>query len=218
MSERLPRPDSGRIRDTTPRGKDLAVLRNGSRLVRLHALAGPLPCAWNEFRSFGPTASRFDHHPLPRRHHPTRRIAYLTYGPDAFVAAIAEYFQDGGGGVGPIDLTHRRPAITMLDIDGEVRLLDVGGGWTTRAGGNQAIRSGPRVASRDWSRAIYRHHKTVEGLAYGSSVWGPGQCVALWDRASSAFPAAPTATRQLDDPALLPAVMDAAQRLGTYIL
>ncbi|MBK9179787.1 MAG: RES domain-containing protein [Acidimicrobiales bacterium] len=88
----------------------------------------------------------------------------------------------------------------------------------TRAGGNQAIRTGPRGVCRDWSRAIYRHHSHLQGLAFGSAVWGPGRCLALWERAAPAFPAAPAATRQLDDPALSLAVMDAAHRLGTFVL
>ena len=91
-------------------------------------------------------------------------------------------------------------------------------GWMNRAGGNQAIRTGPRGVARDWARAIHRHHKDVVGLVYGSSVWGPGRCVALWERASSPFPAAPTATRQLNDPGLRDAVRAAADELGTYVL
>ncbi|HXH59581.1 RES family NAD+ phosphorylase [Iamia sp.] len=218
MTERLPRPDTARVRDTIPGPEELTVLPAGTVLVRVHPLGGAHPAAWNELRAFGPTKSRFDHQTLPRRNHPTRRIAYLTMGPDAFVAALAEWFQDDGGGVGPFDLTLRQPAITILETATELTLLDLDSGWVTRVGGNQAIRSGPRGVCRDWSRAICRHHQNLQGLAFGSSVWGPGRCLALWERAAMAFPAAPTATRQLDDPALTLAVMDAAQRLGSYVL
>lgn len=65
-------------------------------------------------------------------------------GPDAFVAALAEWFQDDGGGVGPFELALRQPAITMLETTDQLTLLDLNGGWVTRAGGNQAIWTGPR--------------------------------------------------------------------------
>lgn len=218
MTERLARPENVRIRDTIPGPDEVQVLPAGTTLVRVHPLGGTYPTAWNEFRAFGPTKSRFDHQPPPRRNHPTRRISYLTTGPEAFVAALAEWFQDDGGGVGPFDLALRSPAVTILVTTSQLTLLDLNGGWVTRAGGNQAIRTGPRGVCRDWSRTIYRHRQHLHGLAFGSAVWGPGRCLALWERASSVFPAAPTATRQLADPGMKPVIMNAAQRLGTYIL
>lgn len=151
---------------------------------------------------------------MPKRDHPTRSIAYLTRGDTAFTAALGEYFQDAAGGVGPIERRRSRPAITLLELTGRLTLLDLDSGWVTRAGGNQAIRTGPRSRSRDWAQAIYRHHD-IDGLAYSSSVWGPGQCVALSHRALDALPANPTATRLLDDLVLAGAVSSAALGLGT---
>jgi hypothetical protein len=214
LSERLPAPDPARIAATAPRPDELVNLEAGSQLVRIHLLGGPYPCAWNEFRAYGPTTSRFDHHTLPRRVHPSRSIAYLASGDIAFTTVLAEYFQDQAGYVGPIDRRRSRPAATLIELAGPLTLLDLDSGWVTRASGNQAIRTGPRSRSRDWARAIYRHHN-VDGLAYGSSVWGPGRCVALWDRAQRALPAAPVATRTLDDPSIAPAIAAAAIELGT---
>lgn len=97
-------------------------------------------------------------------------------------------------------------------------LGDLDGGWITRAGGNQGIRTGPRAMSRRWAQAIYQAHAEVHGLAYGSSLWGPGRCLALWERARPAWPSAPDATRLLDDPALRPALLAAAERLGTFVV
>lgn len=168
-------------------------------------------------RSFGPTSSRFDHHTTPRRVHPTRSIAYLTYGPTRFVAAISDYFQDANGGVGPIDRSHRRPAITQFELATNLRLLDLDSGWAARAGGNQAIVSGRRSRARDWARAVYAEHPSIQGLAFGSSVWGPGHCIALWDRGSSAIPAAPLTSRTLDDPTLDAALANVAVALGAYL-
>jgi hypothetical protein len=124
---------------------------------------------WNETRSFGPTTSR-DHHSPPRRVHPTRCIAYLTYGAQRFVAALAEYFQDANGGVGPIDRSNGLPAITQFELAADIQLLDLDSGWVTRAGGNQAIISGRRSRARDWAQAIYSEHPTIQGVAFGSSV------------------------------------------------
>jgi hypothetical protein len=169
-------------------------------------------------RSYGPTTSRFDHHTLPRRAHPSRSIAYLTYGPTRFVAAMAEYFQDANGGVGPIDRANRQPVITQFELAADIQLLDLGSGWVTRAGGNQAIISGRRSRAREWARAIYAQQPTMQGVAYGSSVWGPGRCFALWDRGSDAIPAAPLSSRTLNDPVLDLALANVAIALGTYLL
>jgi len=221
VSERLPSPLGPRVRDTTIHEPDLVVLTLGERLVRIHSLAGPYPSAWDEFRAYGPTSSRFDHHPSPVRRHPRRRIAYLTRSATAFTAAVAEYYQDGGASVGPIDTGNRRPAVSVIDITRPLRLLDLDGGWITRAGGNQAIRTGPRGRARQWARAIYQHHggpNGLDGLAYSSSVWGPGRCVTLWDRAEDAFPPTPTAHRTLDDPVLATPVASAAESLGSYVI
>ena len=218
MTERLPVPNGPRIRDTSVAEADLVVLPAGELLARIHPLAGPHPVAWNRFRGFGPTSSRFDHHTRPRREHATRRIAYVTWGADAFTTAIAELFQDESRGVGPVDRRARHPSFTTFELDRAVRLLDLDGGWVTRAGGNQAIRTGSRLRARDWARAIHRHHPDIEGLAYGSSVWGPGRCAALWERAEPAIPARPSGYRMLDDPALDVPLANAAADLGTYTI
>ena len=218
MSERLPQPVTANVRDTALEGDDVLELPAGTELTRIHPLAGDHPIAWNEFRRWGPTRSRFDHQPLPRRLHGSRRIAYATFGPNAFPAALAEYFQDDAGGVGPIDTTRNRPAATIVAITRPLVLLDLDGGWVTRAKGNQAIRTGARGMSRQWARAIYRHHPHLDGLAYSSSVWGPGRCVALWERAENSLAAAPTAHRTLDDPALSVPVANARKTLATIIV
>lgn len=218
MSERLPAPEIARIARTAPEVDDLVVLPIGTRLVRLHPLGGAHPRAWDELRRFGPTDARFDHHPPPPRSHRARAIAYVATGPEAFTTAIAEWFQDGDGRVGPIQPAHQRVAITLLATRAELRVLDLDGGWITRARGNQAIRTGPRAGSRRWAQAIHRAHPQVQGLAYGSSLWGPGRCIALWERSRSAWPTRPEATRLLDDPALRPALLASAEQLGTIVV
>ena len=217
MSELLPAPDRARIAGTTIRHDDITRLGAGTRVARIHALGGAHPLPGNGMRSYGPTTSRFDHHTEPRRAHPVRSIAYLTFGPTRFVAALAEYFQDANGGVSPIDRVNRQPAITQFELAADVQLLDLDSGWVTRAGGNQAIISGRRSRAREWARAVYAEHRSIQGVAFRSSVWPPGQCIALWERGSGAIPAAPLTSRTLDDPVLDAAVAGAALDLGTYL-
>ncbi len=218
MSERLGAPNRVRIAATAIRESEITRVRAGTRVVRIHPLGGRHPTAWNEMRHFGPTTSRFDHHTEPPRRHPTRSIAYLTDGSKRFVAALAEYFQDGNGGVGPIDRFTRQPAITQFVTAADVELLNLDTGWVTRAGGNQAIVSGRRSRAREWARAIYAEQLRVHGVAFGSSVWGPGKCLALWDRGAAVFSASPLTSRTLADPGLEAAVANAAIELGTYLL
>jgi hypothetical protein len=214
LTEHLPEPDPARVAAAAVTADDTVVLPAGSRLVRVHCLAGAHPVAWDGFRSYGPTTSRFDHH-VPPPAVQDRAIAYVTYGEGAFVAGLGEFFQHGER-AGPIDRSRCRAAVTAFDTTRDLVLLDLHGGWVTRAGGNQAITSGPREPTRRWARAVYDAHAGVDGVAWRSSVWGPGRCAALWERAADALPAAPAATRTLDDPLLAAAVADAAARLGVH--
>lgn len=140
---------------------------------------------------------------------------YLAIGNEAFTTAIAEYFQDDRGTVGPVDRRRHGVAVSAFELAAPVQLLDLGSGWVTRAGGNQAICSGARSRSRAWARAIHGAHPTVSGLYHPSSIWGPGRCIALWERAAAAIPAGCTLHRTLADPALDGPVASAALDLGT---
>lgn len=215
MSERLAEPDVERLAATTPGPDDLRHLPAGTVVLRLHPLTGPHPCAWDEFRHWSTTGSRFDHHPPPPADCPERGVMYLAAGDEAFTTGIAEYFQDDRGTVGPIDRQRGGLAASAFALATPLQLLDFGSGWVTRAGGNQAICSGPRSASRAWARAIYDAHPTVAGLYYPSSIWGPGRCIALWERGAAAIPDGCTLHRTLADPALDGPVATAAETLGT---
>lgn len=218
MSEYLPSADGPRIRDTTIADDEILVLSAGSQVTRIHLLGGPHPSAWNAFRKYGPTTSRFDHHPPPPREHSNKAVAYFTHGPGAFTAAVAEFFQDDAGRMKPIDRDLHQPHISVIKLAGELRLLDLTSGWTTRAGGNQAICSGARSAAREWARAIHRHHRQhIHGVAWTSSVWGPGRCIAVWEHGTSAMPASPLTHRALNDAVLDVPVHTSAQALGTSI-
>jgi hypothetical protein len=215
LSGRPIRPDPGRVAATRPLPDELLRLPAGTVLARVHPAGGSSPCAWDELRFFGPTTSRFDHQLPPASVHRGRGIAYATWGSSAFTAALAEFFQNGAGLVGPIDRRTNRPMITTYELARELTLLDLESGWAARAGGDGAITHGSRSRSREWARAIYRH-LPVDGLGYRSSVWDDGRCVALWERAVPAVPPSPSAARLLDDPLLAPALAKAARDLGTY--
>ena len=180
MSERLPLPDLDRIERTTPQRRECVELSPGTVLLRLHPLSGSTGRSWKQFRHFGPTSARFDHHPPPPQVHPTHAVMYCTVGAEAFVTAVADYFQDAAGRAGPIDRTTNDPTTTAFTLISPLRLLDLRSGWVTRAGGNQAIVSGRRTSSRAWARAIHGAHGHIDGLLYPSSVWAPGLCIALW--------------------------------------
>ncbi len=155
-----------------------------------------------------------------------RAIAYVAFGGKAaLTTAIAECFQDEtGAGVGPIDVIFDRPTATMFETAIDLVVLDLASGWMTRAGGNQAICAGPRDKSRVWARAIYATYGKkggtphLAGLAYPSSVRGPGRCIALWETGKAAFPLRPTVTRALADPAFERALAKAALDLGSYVI
>jgi hypothetical protein len=77
-----------------------------------------------------------------------------------------------------------------------------------------AINSGQRPRARRWSRAIYSAYPDAEGLLYSSSMHANKPCVALYERAQTAMPAAPSFHRALSDPSLLRRLNMAATTIG----
>jgi hypothetical protein len=222
LSEFCPDPDLAKVEATAPRDREIETVPSGSALGRIHSKAGPYPSEWYEFRHFGPTRSRFDHHACdPPALDPDRGVMYATVGSNSFPGAIAEYFQDSTSqSMGPIDRVRGTPTYTRFDLIGDLRLLDLNGAWITRAGGNQAIRTGSRSVAQRWSRAIYEAFAVphdLHGLRYDSSIWGPGQCVVLWERAEIALPEFPVVTIALGDSMMDVAIASAARHLGTVI-
>jgi hypothetical protein len=82
----------------------------------------------------------------------------------------------------------------------ELRLLDLTGLWSTRAGASMALSTGPHARTRPWSRAVYEAYPDLHGLWYGSSMDSMHGCAALFERAAHAMPAAPAFHRALADP------------------
>lgn len=65
----LPAPDSSRFPTSLSNG-DVRTLPAGTTFGRIYDAGGAHPSRWHEFRRFGPTGSRFDHHPEPSGVHP----------------------------------------------------------------------------------------------------------------------------------------------------
>ena len=189
---------------------DIRTVPQGTRLWRIYFQGGGHPTAWNAFRHFGPTNSRFDHH-LPPSAVGDRGILYAaTEGSVPF----AEVFQEAR----VIDRRRNDPWLVAFDLAAPVALLDLAGDWPTRAGASAAINSGPRPRARRWSQRIYEAYPTIAGLWYPSSMGGNRPVIALYDRAVAAMPGRPVFHRALADPALTAIVLRAAGRFGYAVV
>lgn len=186
------------------------VLSARTRLWRVYFSAGAHSTTWNAFRAYGPTCARFDHHDPP----PPGQAKGIVYACSEPTTCLAEVFQ----ATRVVDRTSRAPWLVAFETVRDLTLLDLTGPWPTRAGASMAIASGPRPRARRWSRAIYAAYPAVEGLWYGSSMHANKPCVALYERASSALPTAPTFHRALVDPTLGDRISAAANTLGYLVV
>lgn len=186
---------------------ELKPLRVGDELWRIYFRGGRYPALWGELRRFGPTGARFDHHPPPPRVHPDRAILYAA---GSALTALAEVFQKGR----TIDRVRNDPWLVAFMLARDVKLLDLTGNWPTQAGASMVINSGPQPRAQRWSRRIHGDYPVVEGLYYSSSMHRNLPAVALYERAITALPVAPSFHRALADPTLLAVMQNAAQELG----
>jgi hypothetical protein len=190
-------------------GADIQVLPAGTRIWRVYFQAGAHPTTWGQFRAWGPTDARFDHH-VPPPSVQTREILCGAVGPMAAITAIAEVFQISR----VVERTRRAPTWVAFDCTRDLRLLDLTDTWPTRAGASMAITSGQRARARRWSQAIYTVFPDVDGLLYGSSMNANHLCVALYERARGAMPERPVFHRLLSDPAVLTLLKNACAAVG----
>lgn len=211
MSEWLPAPNSSLFPPLRP--GDARFLGPGTRFGRIYSTAGAYPGTWDEFRSYGPTLARFDHHPPPPRTHIDRGVLYAVPAlpstgtpPAVLKVCLAECYR----ATGSIDLTHGDPYFTVFTLVDSLRLLDLGDSdWVTRAGGNAAISSGRRSTAREWAQAIYDHYQSADafdGLIYPSSNVPSHRCVVLWERAEHAIGPRPDFNEPLTHVGLRPAL------------
>jgi RES domain len=181
-------------------------LAGGTLLWRIYQAAASRPAAWNDLRSFGPTGSRFDHHPAdpPPREHPGFGILYAA---EAAPTVFAEYFQ----ATRIINRALNRPWIVQFAIDTPLKLVDVTGGWMLKVGGNAAIASGARAQSRKWSRVIHEAYPDFHGICYRSSLNPTWLAFALYERARLALPPVPVLHAPLTDSRIAPLITEAVE-------
>jgi hypothetical protein len=194
-------------------------------LTRIWFAGSSYPSGFAHFRTFGPTASRFDHHlpgPDGKPMHGDRSILYAikaTEAPtgeiEAITAAVGEVFQQQR----IIDLARDEPRLTVFRTVRKVSLLDLTGFWATHVGASANLSSGPRDVTRAWSRAFHEAYPQADGLLYRSSMSG-GRCfaVALYERAEDAMPTTPQIDLPLGHSRLRGALAEGARRLGYEIL
>ena len=186
------------------------ILVADTNLARIYFAAGPHPSRWNQFRSFGPTAARWDHHLPNARDVPTNQQRAVFYcAPDVDTCA-AEVFQ----ATRRIDRTRNAPGLVVLALREDVTLLDLRGTFATAIGASTAIHSGPRSRARAWARELYEAYPDVQGLYYGSSMNGHAPAVALNERAQQAMPEHPQFHRALNDDMLVETLQQIALRLS----
>jgi hypothetical protein len=190
-------------------------LAQGSWLARIGFAGGGHPTAWNQFRHWGPGASRFDHH-LPDKQgqpHPQRRG--VLYAAGAAPTCIAEVFQ----ATRLVDVHQNQPWLAIWRTMAELSLIDLTGAFATRMGASTAIHSGPRSRTRQWAAALYQAFPLFDGIAYCSSMNGNAPAFVFNERAlrKRPFPKRPDYLRMLADPLTADLIDAAADALGYMV-
>ena len=204
---KVPRqPNLARLRETEP---DVLVLPQGTELWRVYFRGGEHPTFWNEFRHVGPLDSRFDHHNEEEPAYRARSVLYAARSP---VTCLGESFQK----TRTIHRSARAGWLAGFELATDTALLDLMGGFATRAGASMGLMSRPRSVSRNWARGFYDAYPSIHGLRYPSSMHANRTAVVLTDRAEAAgaLPSQPEFHRALADPVMLDVLKNAADELG----
>lgn len=205
---KLPEPPGvAALREIAPQ---IIALPANTHLARIYFSAGPHPSRWNQFRRFGPTAARWDHH-LPTASggaiEQTRATLYCA--PDVDTCA-AEVFQ----ATRRIDRIRNAPALVVFAPRESINLLDLRGTFATKIGTSTAIHSGPRSHVRIWARELYDAYPDIQGVYYGSSMNGHAPAIVLNERAQRAMAELPLFNRSLNDDMLVETLQKIALRLS----
>ena len=182
-------------------------------ISRLFFMAGRYPTQWDEFRTFGPTASRFDHHTSNvdgGAYDQDRGVMYGAIGPQAIPTCLAEVFQM----TRLIDRHSGKPVLTGFRLCQGLTLLDLSGPFATAIGASMAIHSGPRPRARRWAQTLYEAYPDIQGLSYSSSMNGGASAVVLFERAAMAIPQRPVFHRLLSDPIMHRVVLATGESIG----
>lgn len=229
----LPAPDASKFPHPLPQSA-VRTLPAGTIFGRIYDAGGAHAARWHELRHFGPTGSRFDHHPDPVGHYPDHAVTYVTpqivVPPETAVQSlllicVSECFSDRGvierGGVGVGGAGGTQPRFVLFATTREITLLDlVDSTWVTDVGGNGQINTGDRSLSRPWARAIHQTYPDADGVFYRPRTIAQrpqlpeARAVALWERAEDALPVSPITDVELSSPGLTVTLESYAKTLG----
>jgi len=206
-------PEVDALRAVEPAVKSLA---KGVRLARVYFTGGDHPTRWNEFRHYGPTNARFDHHVRNAAGESFVQDRSTFYCAQAADTCLAEVFQE----TRRINRTRKAPWLAIFALGRKVDLLDLTDAYPTRVGASMAINTGHRGRAREWAKRFYEAYETLAGIYYPSSMNGNRPAIALNDRAERAgcLPEHPDLNRALADDALLDVLKHSAERLGYALL
>ena len=207
---KVPRwPDLARLRELDA---ETAVVPKGTELWRVYFRGGRHPTRWSEFRHVGPLDARFDHHEADIATQPSRSVLYAAWHP---VTCLAEVFQK----VRTIHRLQRDGWLVGFELAADIEVLNLMGGFATKAGASMGLMTGARSVSRHWARGFYDAYPNVLGFQYPSSMHANAPALVLNDRAETRGAVAnqPTFHRALADPAILTVLKNAANELG-YVL
>ena len=200
-------PGVAALRNIAPQTIALAA---DTPLARIYFAAGPHPSRWNQFRSFGPAAARWDHHLPDALNAPTEQSRAVLYCAPGVATCAAEAFQS----TRRIDRTRNAPGLVIFALRVAVTLLDLRGVFATTIGASTAIHSGPRARTRAWARELYDAYPDIQGLYYGSWMNGHAPAIVLNDRAQRAMSKQPQFHRALNDDMLVEVLQLIALRLS----
>ena len=207
---KLPRPPSARTIAEVPPA--IKTLRQGTALARIYFSAGRYPTAWNRFRHFGPTNSRFDHQRPDAKGQPWVQPLSVLYCATHAITCLAEVFQQ----TRRIDRIRDAPWLVVFKLQRSLRLLDLSGAYPTRVGASMAINSASRVRAREWARCFHAAYPDLHGIFYASSMHANLGAIVLNERAQAldALGVHPEFNRALADDALLDMLKHAAVSVG----
>lgn len=210
---KLPAPPSVDFLRGLPR--PTKALEAGDVLARIGFAGGAHPTRWNEFRYWGPTGSRFDHHLRDDDGKPHLQARGILYSAKAAQTCLAEVFQN----TRVVDVHARQPYLAVWKLANRLTLLDLTGEFVTRMGASTAIHSATRVRARAWAVALYEAYPDLDGIAYCSSMNGNAEAYALNERAlrSGPFPPTPDSNRMLADSLTADLVDAAAANVGYMV-
>jgi hypothetical protein len=189
----------------------------GTSVARIFFAAGDYPGAWDSFRHYGPSASRFDHHLLDDdglAQVQDRGTMYLAAGSESIPTCLAEVFQ----ATRIIDRYSRDPILVGFEQADSLTLLDLRGSFATAIGASTATHSGPRPRARRWSQQLYLAFPAADGMLYCSSMYGNQSAVVLFERGMRAIPKRPVFHRQLKDPALANILTETAKSIRYQLI